>query len=133
QLGARGATDVAGAGSRLDLWRAVVLHGIPAGTGRELSWVLEETAALSRFRTDVPANARSAMAVLTDQDGRVGEERRAVRRLWNACIQAIGRASAPPPATASAAPIRHRDWLRAASGPDTDAWIHPPLILFLSG
>src|SRR5438477_6674982 len=28
QLGARGIDDVAGVGSRLDLWRAVVLHGI---------------------------------------------------------------------------------------------------------
>src|SRR5881396_2575542 len=46
-LGARGAKDVAGVGSRLDLWRAVVLHGIPAATGQELSWILEETAALS--------------------------------------------------------------------------------------
>ena len=133
QLGARSANDVAGAGSRLDLWRAVVLHGIPAATGRELSWILEETAALSRFRTDVPADARSAAAVLTEHDGRVGEERRAVRRLWNACIQAVGRGNASPPATATAAPIRHRDWLGAVSGPDTDAWIHPPLIRFLSG
>src|SRR5712691_9116287 len=33
QLGAGGAFDVAGVGSRLDLWRAVVLHGIPAATG----------------------------------------------------------------------------------------------------
>src|SRR3954470_4941850 len=30
QLGARGASDVAGVSSRLDLWRAIVLHGIPA-------------------------------------------------------------------------------------------------------
>src|SRR6266404_5124696 len=28
QLGTSGASDVAGAGSRLDLWRAIVLHGI---------------------------------------------------------------------------------------------------------
>src|SRR6476620_4625847 len=55
-LGASGARDVAGGASRLDLWRAVVLHGIPAATGRELMWILEETAALSRFRTDVPAS-----------------------------------------------------------------------------
>src|SRR6202049_535188 len=94
QLGARGANDVAGAGSRLDLWRAVVLHGIPDATGPELSWILEETAALSRFRTGVRATARPAAAVLADQDGRVGEELRAVRRLWNACIQAVGRANA---------------------------------------
>src|SRR6058998_2313266 len=41
QLDARGASDVAGVGSRLDLWRAIVLHGIPIATGRELSWILE--------------------------------------------------------------------------------------------
>ena len=132
QLGARGASDVAGVGSRLDLWRAVVLHGIPAATGRELSWILEETAALSRFRTDVPANARSASAVLSELDDRAGEERRAVHRLWNACLEAVGRAPTSP-VPAAATPVRHRDWLRAVSGPDTDAWIHPPLIRFLAG
>src|SRR4030095_13046306 len=47
QLGTRGENDVAGVGSRFDLWRAVVLHGIPAATGQELSWILEETPALS--------------------------------------------------------------------------------------
>ena len=30
QLGARAADDIAGAASRLELWRAIVLHGIPA-------------------------------------------------------------------------------------------------------
>src|SRR5689334_8383309 len=39
QLGAEAATDVASVGSRLELWRAVVLHGIPTATGRELSWI----------------------------------------------------------------------------------------------
>src|SRR5437870_12089132 len=32
QLGVRGQIDVAGVGSRRDLWRAVILHGIPAAT-----------------------------------------------------------------------------------------------------
>src|SRR5512146_252405 len=41
QLDDRGAVDVAGVGSRLDLWCAVVLHGIPAASGRELAWVLD--------------------------------------------------------------------------------------------
>ena len=132
QLGARGASDVAGVGSRLDLWRAVVLHGIPAATGQELSWILEETAALSRFRTDVPANARSASAALSELDDRAGEERRAVHRLWNACVEAVGRAGASP-VPAPTTPVRHRDWLRAVHGIDTDAWIHPPLIRFLAG
>jgi hypothetical protein len=131
-LGARGGRDVAGVGPRLDLWRAVVLHGIPAATGHELSWILEETAALSRFRTDVPANARSASAALSELDDRTGEERRAVQRLWNACVEAVGRAGEPP-VPASTTPVRHRDWLRAVHGIDTDAWFHPPLIRFLAG
>jgi uncharacterized protein YbcC (UPF0753/DUF2309 family) len=127
-LGASGADDVAGVGSRFDLWRATVLHGIPAATGRELSWILEETAALSRFRTDVPASARSVRSELDTVD-----ERRAVRRLWNACVvAAIGRPGEPPSATATT-PVRHRDWLQVVSGLDTDAWIHPPLIRFLAG
>ncbi len=131
-LGARGGKDVAGVGSRLDLWRAVVLHGIPAAKDRELLWILEETAALSRFRTDVPANARSASAALSELDDRMGEERRAVHRLWNACVEAVGRA-AEPPVPDSATPVRHRDWLQAVHNLDTDAWIHPPLIRFLAG
>ena len=132
QLGARGSTDVAGVASRRDLWRAVVLHGIPAADGRELSWILEETAALSRFRTDVPANARWASAGLSELDDRAGEERRAVHRLWNACLEAVGRASESP-AIQTAPPVRHRDWLLAVHGLDIDSWIHPPLIRFLAG
>ena len=123
---------VAGVGSRLDLWRAIVLHGIPAAAGRELQWILEETDALSRFRTDVPARARSASAAVRDLDGRGSDEQRAVRRLWQASLDAAGHADAPP-APASAAPVRHRDWLLAVRGLDTDAWIHPPLIRFLAG
>ena len=130
-LGARGADGVAGVGSRLDLWRAVVLHGIPAATGRELAWILDETAALSRFRTDLPAGARAASAPSREADDPVGEARRAVRRLWNGCLRAVGRAGASP-TPAIAAPIRHRDWLLAVCGIDTDAWIHPPLIRFLA-
>src|SRR3989441_315408 len=42
-LGPRAAENVAGIGSRLDLWRAVVLHGIPDAMGQELMWILEET------------------------------------------------------------------------------------------
>jgi uncharacterized protein YbcC (UPF0753/DUF2309 family) len=132
RLGASAPHDVAGVGSRLDLWRAIVLHGIPPATGGELSWILEETVALSRFRTDVPANARAASAALRELDDRIGEERRAVHRLWTGCVEAVGRAGAPPvPATAT--PVRHRDWLLAVDGLDTDAWIHPPLIRFLAG
>ncbi len=132
QLGASGAADVAGAGSRLDLWRAVVLHGIPVATGRELSWILEETPALSRFRTDVPAGSRASAAASGEQGDWLGEERRALHRLWHACLEAVRRA-AEAPAPAAPTPVRHRDWIRGVHDIDTDAWIHPPLIRFFAG
>src|SRR5204862_3599761 len=48
------------------------------------------------------------------------------------CVEAVGRAGELS-ATAAGTPIRHRDWLQAVCGLDTDAWIHPPLIRFLAG
>jgi uncharacterized protein YbcC (UPF0753/DUF2309 family) len=131
-LGPAANDDVAGVGSRLQLWRAIVLHGVPAAEGRELAWILEETDALSRFRTDVPANARSALAALREIDERVGDEARAVRRLWTACLTAVERADRPR-ARVQQLPVRHRDWLAAVTGLDIDAWFHPPLIRFLAG
>jgi uncharacterized protein YbcC (UPF0753/DUF2309 family) len=132
QMGARSTEDVARVASRLELWRAVVLHGIPAATGRELSWIIEETDALSRFRADVPVSAKAARAALEAPDDRAIVERRAVRRLWTACLEAIGRAGAAP-LPPIPVPFRHRDWLHAVRGIDTDTWIHPPLIRFLAG
>src|SRR5262249_30944806 len=49
QLGAGASADVAGVCSRSDLWRAILLHGIPTASGRQLSWILEESAARSRL------------------------------------------------------------------------------------
>jgi uncharacterized protein YbcC (UPF0753/DUF2309 family) len=132
QLGARGDEDVAGTGSRLSLWRAVILHGIPNATGRELSWILDETAALSRFRTDVPATARLTATLLSDSEDRGDDEQRAVRRLWNACRQAV-RCAGDLQAAEQIRPVRHRDWLHVVARLDTDSWIHPPLVRFLAG
>ena len=61
ELGSRAADRVPGIGTRGDLWRAVVLHGIPAAAGRELAWVLEETDARTRFRRDLPAARRRGL------------------------------------------------------------------------
>ena len=132
QLVSRSDVEVAGIGERLDLWRAVVLHGIPAATGRELSWLLEETSALSRFRTDVPATARVVPAALSDLDDRPVDESRAIRHLWEACLAAVSRAPAAPHIDASPG-VRHRDLLHAVSGIDIDEWIHPSLLRFLAG
>jgi uncharacterized protein YbcC (UPF0753/DUF2309 family) len=131
-LGTSGAMPIPFVGTRFDLWRAVVLHGIPDAEGRELSWILEETTALSRFRTDVPASARSALAALTESNDYRRDERHAVRQLWGACLDAVGRAHPSAPIT-QAPPVRHRDLLEMAWAIDTDEWIHPPLIRFLAG
>ncbi|HEX5475124.1 MAG TPA: DUF2309 domain-containing protein [Vicinamibacterales bacterium] len=130
-LEARGGDVVAGAASRRDLWRAIVLYGIPAAAGPELSWILDETDTLTRRRADVPQAARFAAAEPGEPAGRA-EEAAALRRLWTACVDAVGRAGAPPTPPLPE-PVRHRDWLVAAQGPDVDAWMHPPLIRFLAG
>ena len=132
QLGACGSENVAGLGTRRELWRAIVLHGIPAADGKELSWILDETEALSRFRTDIPASARSVMASVRDMNDRVEDEAHAVQRLWKACVDAIVR-TGDAPVRRRETLIRHHEWLLAARGIDTDAWIHPPLIRFLAG
>jgi uncharacterized protein YbcC (UPF0753/DUF2309 family) len=131
-LGTTAQDEVPGMGSRLELWRAIALHGLPPATGRQLSWILDETEALSRFRTDLPAHARSVAAAAHDMDEPIGEERRAVRMLWHACVRAVTRADEPPRPTIPTL-IRHRDWLQTVCGFDTDSWIHPPLIRFLAG
>ena len=120
QLGATATAEVPGVGSRFGLWRALVLHGIPDAEGRELSWILEETDALSRFRTDVPAAARAA--TIGGLDDRAGEAH-AVHRLWNACVEAVRRAipetlRPPAPGRSSVdAAMRAADLMRAASRP----------------
>jgi uncharacterized protein YbcC (UPF0753/DUF2309 family) len=132
ELGSRAGEPIVDLGTRLELWRRIVLHGIPDATGRALSWLLEETAALSRFRSDLPRDARVSLSALSNDDHDRAEEHTAVRHLWKACLAATGRTgerTAPerPPI------VRHRDLLLAVSGVDTDAWIHPPLIRFLAG
>jgi uncharacterized protein YbcC (UPF0753/DUF2309 family) len=132
ELGPSAADEVAGVGTRLDLWRRIVLHGTPTATGRTLSWILEETAALSRFRADLPRDARSARASLSDLDEDWAVEQVAVRHLWEACLGAVGRAGGPQ-GIDDVPQVRHRDLLMAVSSLDTDQWIHPPLIRFVAG
>ncbi|HXR97636.1 MAG TPA: DUF2309 domain-containing protein [Terriglobales bacterium] len=95
--------NIAGTGSRRALWRAILLHGIPETGGRELAWLLEETGAV-----------------------------KGAERLWRACLEAAARAR-PPRERPEEQFVRHRDLMRQSGGPDSDGWIHPPLIRFLAG
>ena len=131
QLGEKATGMVAGAVSRFDLWRALVLRAIPEARGAELSWILKETPALSSFRTDLHASIRSAL-VKQRKGAHPVDERTAVSRLWSACLDAVRR-SDPTVFVPIAAPIRHRDFIHTVHGLDTDAYVHPPLIRFLAG
>src|SRR5258708_36785561 len=53
QLGARAASDMAGTGSRLDLWLARVLHRFPAAARRETRLGPPGTTGLSDILTDL--------------------------------------------------------------------------------
>ncbi|MGH9408832.1 MAG: putative inorganic carbon transporter subunit DabA, partial [Vicinamibacterales bacterium] len=130
-LGAR-ADDEVPTGTRFDLWRALVLHGIPEATGPELAWILQETSVLSAFRADLPAGARAAASTRAGEGGERLDEAAAVHRLWEGCLDAATRAELPTPSRAPV-PTRHRDWLHAVCGVDIDAWTHPLLIRFLAG
>jgi uncharacterized protein YbcC (UPF0753/DUF2309 family) len=131
-LGSGSSEQIADVGTRLELWRRIVLHGIPAASGRTLSWLLEETDVLSRFRLDLPRDAHLALSELSAGHQDRTLERQAVRHLWDACLGAVGRAD-PTRVTDAPAIVRHRDLLFAATGIDSDGWVHAVLIRFLAG
>ncbi|HET9784320.1 MAG TPA: putative inorganic carbon transporter subunit DabA, partial [Terriglobales bacterium] len=105
-------------------------HGIPAAAGRELAWILEETPALTRFRADLPPEARAGLSEAGERSKAAEQE--PVRRLWQACLHAAGRAL-PKLEVGLRDSARWRDGIVQAGGPDIDSWIHPPLIRFLAG
>lgn len=130
ELGASAEENVGGIATRMQVWRAAVVHGIPEAGGSELAWMLTETPALARLRPGLAAETRAALGA--PEGSGDAAEREAAGRLWEACLQAVSR-TPPIEQPRSHAPQRHRDWILAAGGPDTDAWIHPPLIRFLAG
>ena len=117
--------------ARGDLRRRILVHGIPPARGAELNWLLHESAALTRFRGDLPADARGALLPGASQEsGDEGEEGQ-VRELWRASLDAVGR-SRHSPRQDSLDYLRHRDALLAAFNVDTDELVHPVLIPFTS-
>ncbi|HEX8789728.1 MAG TPA: putative inorganic carbon transporter subunit DabA [Polyangiaceae bacterium] len=100
-LAARADEAVVDGITRRELWRLLLLHGIPEARGARLSWLLSETDVLEGH---------------TD--------------LWEACLKAIGRSSHPPWSIAPPR-RRHRDLLVATSDVDPDEWTRPVQIRFV--
>ena len=131
QLGTSAAEDVAGVGSRpISGARWCPRHSCRRGARALVDPRRNRGIEVIPHRS--PARARSAATAVRETTDRVDDERQAVRRLWNACLEAVRRVDAPP-VPAPETPFRHRDWLLAVHDIDTDAWIHSPLIRFLAG
>lgn len=114
-LGTRASQAVLDGVSRLELRRRIATYGIPKAEGASLAWLLQETPALRKWRADVPDDARRS------REGSAGA-------LWKACRSAVPKTPPRSPDVAPGPLIRHRDLLLAATGLDTDSWVHPTLI-----
>ncbi|MCA9668283.1 MAG: DUF2309 domain-containing protein [Myxococcales bacterium] len=126
-LGLRGEERVVGEHTRLELWRRMVVYGLPERAGEALGWELSETDVLVRLRGDLPADARQAAGLSSTASGRRAEESRYVAALWSAC-QAAAQRGASAVAPDVPRPRRPRDIVLAARGIDIDDWVHPILI-----
>ena len=127
ELGERGDEPLFPPFSRSELRRRIVVHGIPDRSGPSLRWTLEETAVLTRLRTDLPFDARQAVALGLGGRAQRGEEESYVRALWLACRRGAQRTQDGEGPIAPA-PLRHRDLLLRAFDFDIDEWVHPTLI-----
>jgi uncharacterized protein len=115
--------------------RSLASRGASRHSGREWAGTLLDpggNGGAVPFPHRCAGGRQAALAALCELNDRVEDERRAVHRLWNACLDAVGRADRPRPG-APEIPVRDRDWLLAVHGFDIDAWINPPLIRFLAG
>jgi len=145
-------------GTDLDLRLAMLQYPLASGSAAELRWFMAETDALLKIRPEAAANRSKLIPetrrwVMRDLRGRNGANPAWVRdlfarfgvagietwaestweaftleALWEICRAGIrGVADAVPEWPA---PVRHRDLLFAASGVDTDQWVHGLLIRF---
>lgn len=101
--------------TRGQLRRALLVPGVRAVNGRNITWYLEEGDMLDAFRTDLPGPAARALASDTPA------------KLWEVCRTRLK----PEPSPAITRPKRPRDAIRAAHLIDLDQIVHPPLIRLL--
>ena len=158
KLGPTANASIAGLCSRLELRLRLLQYPLARGATAELRWVMAESDALRRMRSDVSAVARGRLLsdtrrwVMRDLrgngqtpewirdlfdrfDGRAIEawsadtwEAFSLEALWQVCR--LGVQSTPLPSSALVPLVRHRDLLLHATGLDIDPWVHDVLIRF---
>jgi len=127
-----GASQLVGAMvARGELRRRVATHGVKDLTGPTLAWMLSETPALTRYRDDLPVDAREIAQAASQVFGGADGEAAELGALWEACKRAVERL-AQPSAPAPPRSIRHRELVLAEYDLDIDLLIHPTLIRFTS-
>jgi len=150
---------IAGAGTRYDLRLSMLLHPVRTGPVAELRWVIAETDALRRFRPEVSSLVRERVLDATEKyvlesrsgsvaseddllgpllrdfghgDPRAWKDRRwesfTLRYLWQVCRRGVQEAGNGESRVNR--PVRVRDVLLAATGQDTDRFVHELLIRF---
>jgi uncharacterized protein YbcC (UPF0753/DUF2309 family) len=157
-LGGRAVDLIAPHCTRLELRLAMLQHALQSGTSAELRWHMAESDSLRAIRPETSTATRDRLIaetrrwVMRDLRGhairppwltgvleRFDEpnierwkpptwEAFTLEALWHVCIEKLSPiepAIPMPPAL-----VRHRDWLLAATGTDTDRWVHETLIRF---
>lgn len=131
-LGSGAGEQIGGVVTRGELAFVATRYGVPVIRGQALEWHLHEEGAIRRFRTELPASARAAIAATGAGD--VADVARVVGSIWEACVDAIRRAPALEDAgDAPRRTNRHRDFVLDATGVDMDDEVHPALVRFVSG
>ncbi len=149
-----------GVGTRLDLRLSMLLHPLRTGSEAELQWVIAETDALCCFRPEISSLVRERVLDETEQyvQSYAGGEHQqgtndalesllesageptfegwreqrweefTLQYLWRVCEQGV-RANRDTQCSVDR-PVRVRDALLAATGEDTDQYVHEILIRF---
>lgn len=159
-LGPRTDDSILGLATRLALRMAMLERPIWSGSESELNYYLADTEAYRRIRSDLAPTLRSQMIAETRRwamrDLRLGSlkarpawasklleafneqriedwpesiwEHFTVQCLWSICREAIRHV--PVPKAVRSEPIRHRDYLEAVTGHDTDLVVNDILVRF---
>ncbi|TWU43650.1 hypothetical protein Poly51_62610 [Rubripirellula tenax] len=135
---------VKGLDSRYAIRLAMLLHPMRTVPENELRWVIAETDALRKFRTDLAPSVLSKLlsaskAAFAKNDGHDGQatagsekwnesdwDAFTLRSLWDACERGATRAGRTTKSLNQH--VRLRDVLLHATGEDTDRFVNEPLI-----
>lgn len=129
-LGQRSSQRIAGLVPASEFRLQLVLHTLYSGSDRELDWLLAETNALKKFRSEVKPELRHQMlqSACDNPPTQVLSEADYLERLWQVVFTSVQ--ATPEPVSSSLPPVRIRDLILAAWQVDSDRLVHELLARF---